>query len=78
MKLSSLLTVLSVNAQQENRTPRRPALVMNREYDLTGRMSLNQDRFIFQFPQCSDMDCGKSGDQIKVLNKFIKTLFMVF
>jgi len=40
-------------------------MIMNREYDLTGRMSLNQDRFIFQFPQCSDMDCGKSGDQIK-------------
>ena len=71
MKISSLLTILSVNAQQqqqEKRTPRRPALIMNREYDLTGRMSLNQDRFIFQFPQCNDMNCGKSRDQIKVMH----------
>ena len=66
MKLSALMTILTA---QGEKMPRRPALIMNREYDLTGRMSLNQDRFIFQFPQCQDMNCGKSAQEIKVSNE---------
>ena len=72
MKLAAFLTVFHATEGQRNSTrtslkqPRRPAHIIDQQYELTGRMNLNQDRFIFQWPQCEDMDCGKTRQQIRV------------
>ena len=64
MKLYSLLTIVSMTEAQ-----RRPRLQMEKDR-LAGRM-VNQDRYIYQWPQCEDMTCGKNKQQIKEASKSI-------
>ena len=53
MKLSALMMVAI-----EAKGPRRPKVIMDNASDL-GR-SVGPDRFIFQWPQCNDMKCGRT------------------
>jgi hypothetical protein len=58
MKLSKFLNVL-VTVEGV----RRPRILMDNAVQM-GR-SMDQDRFIYQWPQCDDMKCGKSNKEIK-------------
>ena len=62
MKLSSLLNIMVIGSEAGG--PRRPKVIMDNAQSL-GR-SVGPDRFIFQWPQCSDMTCGRpDGSQEK-------------
>lgn len=60
MKLSAaLLNVLAIEAGGV----KRPRLIMDEAMEM-GR-SVDQSRFIFQWPQCKDLNCGKSPSEIR-------------
>jgi len=60
MKLSTaLLNVLALEAGGV----KRPRHIMDQALDM-GR-SVSQDRFIYQWPQCEDLNCGKSPAEVR-------------
>jgi len=61
MKLSAAL--MNVLALTQAGGVKRPRLIMDRE-EAMGR-SVSQDRFIYQWPQCNDLNCGKSPAEIR-------------
>ena len=61
MKLSAAL--MNVLAMADAGGVKRPRLIMDQALEM-GR-SVSQDRFIYQWPQCNDLNCGKSPAEIK-------------
>lgn len=62
MKLFALLNVAVMGAEKNN-GPRRPRLIMEQSAAL-GR-SIPPERFIYQWPQCENMTCGKNSQEVQ-------------